>query len=366
MKFLILAFLFPVVLAGIGITYSLQGSGFVHDGTSICYEFDLLARADAEGSNIGAGIVYLGYNPAAFGSGVAGAGNVSLSGPLAEHPLYVNILADTEANILGITFEYFSFPGYGIPLTTTAQTLLTVRLRVQDPVPGANICFWPQMDDQLWDVYMVGQQYTDDSETLYSPVGVGDCLTQPYAPQSFTIHLEEGWNLVSSPVAPADSGLEAVFAELRTAGQLVKVQNSTGQTYEQNLGGAWINSIGAYAADEGYYARVNAACDLRILGFRISLPLTLSLAAGWNIIAYPCASPLSAQAVLQPLIDGGLLVKAQNGGGQALYQSASGAWINSIGDCLPGQGYYVQVSAPCQLTITPPPANPAPAKGARR
>lgn len=364
MRFLILLFLFPVFLAGVGITYSLQGSGFVHDGTSVCYEFDLQARASAPGSRIGFGIVYLSYNAAAFGSDAASAGNVSLGGPLAEHPLYWTQLADTEDNLLGITFEYLSIPGYGIPLGTAAQTLLTVRLRVQNPVPGANICFWPPQTDPLWDQYMVGQQYTDDSETLYSPVVTDACLQEDYLPQTFTIRLEQGWNLVSSPIAPSDSGLEAVFAELRTAGKLVKVQNSAGQTYEQNLGGAWVNSIGAYALDEGYYARVNADCDLQIQGCRLSLPLTLSLATGWNIIAYPSLTPLSAQAVLQPLIDSGLLVKAQNGGGQALYQSASGAWINSIGDCLPGQGYYVLVSAPCLLTLAPAPASPA--RGARR
>jgi hypothetical protein len=168
--------------------------------------------------------------------------------------------------------------------------------------------------------------------------------------QVYEIPLSLGWNLLSSPVMPGDADMLAVFAELINEGYLLKVQDETGNALVQNTFGDWVNNLGDFEIDEGYYVKVNADCILYVYGEFVTPPLVIELQPGWNIISYPYLTPQDALDFLQPLMDSNVLVKAQNESGAAIMKNSFGVWVNNIGNFITGEGYYIKVNAQSQIT----------------
>lgn len=164
------------------------------------------------------------------------------------------------------------------------------------------------------------------------------------------LSLEAGWNLVSSWILPINADLSAVFGPLMQSGQLVKIQDEAGRSLHQTIGGGWQNDIGSLSLAEGYYVNVNQSCTLRLRGTAVALPLEIDLRAGWNIVPYPYAASRPATEIFAALMDSGLLIKAQDERGGALYQTIGGDWANNIGELHSGEGYYLRVGEACTLT----------------
>ncbi|MEF3694102.1 MAG: LamG-like jellyroll fold domain-containing protein [Candidatus Cloacimonadota bacterium] len=161
--------------------------------------------------------------------------------------------------------------------------------------------------------------------------------------QAQVIPLYTGWNLISSWIVPQDDSMEAVFADLISAGYLVKVQNEDGApfVYDSQIG--WINLIGSFEKTEGYLVQVTEDCTLVITGFVVSLPLDIPLSAGWNFISYPGDSSKPAMQFLHQLIDNNKLNKVQDGDGNIILHD-NGAWIDTIRNFLSGDAYRVSVT----------------------
>jgi len=86
------------------------------------------------------------------------------------------------------------------------------------------------------------------------------------------------------------------------------------------------------------------------------LPLDIQLLAGWNIISYPYMTPQDGKALIQPLIDGGKIIKVMDEAGKTIENfGIFGGWKNNIGNFVPGKGYKIKVPYPCTLTYQ---ANP--------
>lgn len=345
---ILLCFLLPFFLWGeVGISYILQDKGYSYQFGSIYYNFDVLACASEEGTRLGTGIVYISYNSSTFGDFIHQNNDIIVNkGSLlsdTQNSLYNLILNDTYNNIFAITFEYTSESGYGNYLTTNFSTLLYIKIKVLDSSTPAVINLWPPIDSYEWSEFMANQQFYDDNKTIYNPVTIGNGLNVIYQTQTLTIPLKAGWNLISSYIEPLEKDVISVFSELMLNNYLVKVQDEAGNALIQDIYGNWNNGIGNLRMDEGYYVLVNSDCLLNITGLTLNLPLTINLNIGWNILPFPGTEPISAMALFQSLINNGILIKVQDEGGNALVQDINGQWINGIGDCQPGKGYYVNV-----------------------
>ena len=176
------------------------------------------------------------------------------------------------------------------------------------------------------------------------PVVTGTTLTQE-------INLTKKWNIFSSYVTPKGLDMEAVLSDLKASGALVQVIDENGNTYEKS-GGEWVNNIGDFSVSDGYQILVNNNCNLRMEGQKVALPFEINLNKGWNIISFPYTEVVVAMEVIQPLIDQGVLVKVQNEKGKSIeYWDNRSQWVNSIGNFVPGEGYLLNVSQDCSLTI---------------
>jgi hypothetical protein len=177
-------------------------------------------------------------------------------------------------------------------------------------------------------------------------IKVGETMTQ-------TIALKKGNNMISTYLQATNSDISAITQTIRDSGNLIKMQNESGNSYENwGILGGWINNLGSIQNTEGYKIMVANNCTIQITGQQIALPLDIPLNAGWNIISFPRTDILDAQLIVQALIDQNKLVKVQDETGNSIEDWGSfGGWKNAIGNFLPGKAYRVKVSANTVLTI---------------
>ncbi len=173
---------------------------------------------------------------------------------------------------------------------------------------------------------------------------------------SIVLSLTAGWNIFSSTVMPNDSNLKNILQPLITTGVLKKVMDERGKVIEDYgaSNGGWQNFIGNMKSTEGYKINVAEDVNLPIVGIATQFPFDIKLTAGWNIISWPSANEQNGKDVFQTLIDDGKLKKVMDKTGNVIedYGASNGGWQNFIINLKPGEGYKVNVTEDCTLTIT--------------
>lgn len=149
------------------------------------------------------------------------------------------------------------------------------------------------------------------------------------------ITLQEGWNLVSSPVQPHDPSLKAVFSDLLSSVAVVK--DEAGNRFVPDTGK---NAIGTWQSREAYRVYMKKSGTLQLEGERLS-PNTASIALqeGWNLVPYFGEESMPVDEALASLSSELVIVK--DNAGNVYLPSRS---INDIGPLHPGEGYKMYVS----------------------
>lgn len=148
------------------------------------------------------------------------------------------------------------------------------------------------------------------------------------------VQLEEGWNLVSLHVRPADSAFASIFGT--DAEQVAMVKNENGEVYAPDEG---IEQITTWKAGEGYQIHAEAPITLEVTGTAVRPDSTsIVLGEGGNIVPY---FPTSKQAVAPALTSvQEALVAVEEEGGARYAPSASSPALDSL---RPGRAYKVYV-----------------------
>jgi parallel beta-helix repeat protein len=187
----------------------------------------------------------------------------------------------------------------------------------------------------------------------YSPGSTAVVEIAAYKVYTQSIELLKGYNMISTNVSAQNPDVSAVTKPLLDQGNLIKMQDETGNSFE-NWGdfGGWINKLGSLEKTEGYKIQVANNCTLQVTGRRIAMPLDINLKAGWNIISFPRTDFVDAMGVVQTLIDQNKLVKVQDETGNSIENwGIYGGWKNSIGNFLPGKAYKVKMAVDAVLTF---------------
>ncbi len=194
------------------------------------------------------------------------------------------------------------------------------------------------------------------SDTDSDPSDVSDAVfTIGRSPVDQRIPLAAGWNLFSLNVTPENTGMTSIVQQQITRSTLVKVQDESGNTIEQNpVDHLWVNNIGNWNPAKGYRIAMVTADTLVVHGAPIEDQVTVNLVAGWNIVGYPLSFSVNATEVLATLMASGVLQKVQDETGYSLEQlTPLSEWINNIGTLDPGEGYQIRVTAPYTFSFTP-------------
>ena len=170
---------------------------------------------------------------------------------------------------------------------------------------------------------------------------LGDAAMSAVPTDEFTLNLRAGWNMVSSPVAPDNAAMPALFAPILS--DLLLVKDGDGRVFWPAIGA---DTIGSWDALRGYQIYMNRAAALTFRG-QLTDPrhTPIPLRAGWNLVAYPPTAPQAPAAALATI--GADLYLAKNGDGQVYWPELP---LDQIQTMRPGQGYQVYMNAPGTLT----------------
>lgn len=163
----------------------------------------------------------------------------------------------------------------------------------------------------------------------------------PTPDETLDIALQEGWNLVSTTVAPNDANMETLFEGISTDVEVV--HSESGAVYDPGSG---TNDIGNWNTGEAYAVFNSDAATLSMQGVEIDPASTpLALQEGWNWIPYLPTRALPVSEALEAILDHVVAVKDEAG---KVYYPAQN--IDNIGDMQPGKGYKIYVSQDTNLT----------------
>lgn len=171
-----------------GIEFTFANAALVSINGNQYFSLDVMVSSPDANQRLGTGIVFINYNPQAFGYSVKTNGNVivGLGSLIAANPfsLYGLILNDNTPTRLAITFEYFFAAGSGALLTGQPQQLVNVKFKVQNAGHYSGISFQTNM--------MANQQYLDDNATLFDPVVATDTenVMIPQRPESLSLTID--------------------------------------------------------------------------------------------------------------------------------------------------------------------------------
>ncbi len=173
--------------------------------------------------------------------------------------------------------------------------------------------------------------------------------------QTQTIQLEKGWNVFSTWLNPTHATMDSVMKSLADGGELVIVEDEVPNTFEKmslkTTEEVWVNNIGNVQKTEGYKIQVQSSCVLEITGTPVSLPVTIELKRGENLISFPINGSVDAMQVIQPLIDANAIKKVQDEKGNSIEKWRNLGWVNGIGNFQAGEGYVIDAKYDAILTI---------------
>jgi len=105
-----------------------------------------------------------------------------------------------------------------------------------------------------------------NTEGYYIKVANGNTLEASGMPLAspFTIPLSSGWNMISYPFDESQNALTALQTLVNST-ELIKVINEKGDFIQFIPGVGWMNTIGDFEPDEGYYIKVTANTNINII-----------------------------------------------------------------------------------------------------
>jgi C1A family cysteine protease len=174
------------------------------------------------------------------------------------------------------------------------------------------------------------------------------------APDSFSLSLPSGWNLVSLPIIPYNTQPERVLMTATGSYDLVHAYNAQAQSWR-----TYVPALSTQATltqiDErtAFWIRVTEPVTLTVYGQRPT-NTSQSLYAGWNLVAYPRGSTQSITGALASIAGrySSVFANAVNPLSWERYDTEQPAWAHTLHEMHPGKGYWVRVNQNCTLQMS--------------
>lgn len=352
----------PAINAGVdvGLTHDILGNPIVGNPDLGAYEYGASVEPEIPLVNLKQGSVGTHYIPAGQGETEINPMNLTIvSAMLEDQPLS----ADDEIAVFSGAICVGSAKLTQPIDATNRSTSLSISASQADGsnkgyITNDTIVFKIWNNQTQHELQVNAVIYRNDVSTCktngrYSPGATAAVEIASYPVYTQQIEILKGYNLISTYVSPQNSSVSAVTSTLIDQGNLIKMQDEAGNSFE-NWGafGGWINQLGSLKETEGYQLQAANNCTLQVTGRSIATPLDISLKTGWNIISYPRTDAVNAMDVVQTLIDQNKLLKVQDEQGNSIENwQLYGGWKNGIGNLIPGKAYKVKMSADAILAF---------------
>ncbi|MFH1926990.1 MAG: heparinase II/III family protein, partial [Chloroflexota bacterium] len=180
----------------------------------------------------------------------------------------------------------------------------------------------------------------------------------PTSALAAAIPLQPGWNLVSVPVHPSDTSAAAVLSTI--AGEYDRVlaldASDESEPWRQLDPSVPFFANDLLTIDETRGLWLHAA-DAVTWAFPGSTPpsATISLHPGWNLVGYPLPDAQPIADALASIEGNYTLVYTHCAFNQAdtweMFDPAVPPWSNELTQMVPGRGYWILVTQPCEWSL---------------
>ena len=216
------------------------------------------------------------------------------------------------------------------------QGVATCQMQIYTQSNGEEISF------KHWR-YATGE-VTDMSETLVSVVGgrVGswpDNLfwLHEYVPHSQSLSMQAGWNMVSLNVVPESYSISSLFSSI--TGSVQAIKSPDGIYVPSNP----FNTLSSLSEGKGYFVKLSSQQPLQVFGDLVNASNPISLARGWNLLAFTPQTPLAVDEATSSI--GNTLVQVK--GSEGIYEPNNPH--NTLTTMSPGRAYWIKTNASATL-----------------
>ena len=181
--------------------------------------------------------------------------------------------------------------------------------------------------------------------------GAFTITTEPAPVTSYNITLAAGWNLISPPLIPTNSTIEAVTVGINTTVAIIWHYDASTATWLWYVPGNPASTLTTMEDGKGYWVSMNSADSLLIVGKMLptppTLPPTYNVVYGWNLIGFKSTVSLHHSAYLFNLYSGGF----PNYSAVYGYDASVPAYVfvfpleQNSGNLEPGHGYWLWATA---------------------
>jgi hypothetical protein len=182
-------------------------------------------------------------------------------------------------------------------------------------------------------------------------------------PENGTVAAPMGadWNMISVPLNADSASVADVFATMSGKYDLINAYDACRpedpwQSYDPSAP-AFVNTLTKIDPARGLWVHATTQADWSYSGGLLRDPVTLHLCAGWNLVGYPSLSARPVADVLAPIAGRYDLVQTYRGTDPAdpwrSYDPSAPPFVNSLTQLSPGEGYWIHMTQPADLTIQP-------------
>ncbi len=154
-----------------------------------------------------------------------------------------------------------------------------------------------------------------------------------------TLHLEQGWNLVSWNVGWSGTPRE-LLAPIVNCVDLVLAFDQGGLVYDPQL--ERFSTLASVDQMHGYWVKMNCAADLEICGDPIASYTVIPLSKGWNLVSYLPTSVMTPQSGFVTINDR-LQIAIGYYHGTRIYLPSNPAF-NTLTELAPGFGFWLRMA----------------------
>jgi hypothetical protein len=259
---------------------------------------------------------------------------------------------DTDGNVLCVGVGF-------IDSEISEANPLIIQLSKDDPetaqkdgfTDGNELLYMIYDESENYEYENIEAVYNQDFDVVFTSLGTGIVDLEVITTIEQTLDLNAGWNIISFNNQPEDMFMLNILQPLITEESLIKVIDESGGFIQNIPGVGWMNTIGDMSNTEGYYVKCNVESSFSTIGSPLEYPYTIPLNSGWNIMGFPSVYDQNAIQVLQPVINDGSLIKVISESGGFIQNIPGVGWMNTIGNFVPGHGYYIKVSSLTNLII---------------
>ncbi|MBN1186115.1 MAG: carboxypeptidase regulatory-like domain-containing protein [Bacteroidales bacterium] len=162
-------------------------------------------------------------------------------------------------------------------------------------------------------------------------------------PQSVSIGISQGWNMVSFPLSMSTSSVADILSSLGGSwSKLMAYQNGTWTQADASISASFW-TLQNISQQLGYWLYQNSNQTLTLIGQ--PQPISLQLIKGWNLIGYPTLTTQSVESVLAPISGKWkkLLYFKNNQWSQADASLPTSFW--TLTEMQSGKGYWLEMTS---------------------